>query len=112
MTEPVWLLPTDVLGLHEMQIMEIGGADGIRDGGGIDRVLRDHNNTFISVMFPMYINWPLFTLRRLRQRSTFVDGNKRTGFACALLFLELNGWNLWPIHLRQPRIPWLWRIND
>ena len=38
MTEPVWLVPTDVLGLHEMQIEEIGGAGGIRDAGASNRM--------------------------------------------------------------------------
>ena len=45
-------------------------------------------------MFPMCINWPLFTRRRLRQHNTSSMATSAPGFACTFLFLELNGWIL------------------
>ena len=94
MTEPVWLVPTDVLGLHEMQIEEIGGAGGIRDAGGVEsNVARPQQHFHFGNVSDVHQLAAIYAAA-FAATQHFVDGNKRTGFACALLFLELNGWTL------------------
>jgi len=91
-TEPVWLAPTDVLGLHEMQIAEIGGAAGIRDAGGIEaNVARPQHHFHLGGVSDVHHLAAIYAAA-FATTQHFIDGNKRTAFACALLFLELNGW--------------------
>ncbi len=89
---PVFLNLSEVLHIHRDQIERYGGQPGIRDlgllqsavsmpaGGFGDRFL--HENLF--EMAAAY----LFHITR---NHPFMDGNKRTGVVCALVFLELNG---------------------
>jgi death-on-curing protein len=93
-TEPVWLAPTDVLGLHEMQIAEIGGAAGIRDIGGIEaNVARPQHHFHLGCISDVHQLAAIYAAA-FATTQHFIDGNKRTAFACALLFLDLNGWIL------------------
>lgn len=94
MTEPVWLAPTDVLGLHEMQIAEIGGAAGIRDVGGIEaNVARPQHHFYLGSVSDVHRLAAIYAAA-FATTQHFIDGNKRAAFACVLLFLELNGWTL------------------
>ena len=94
MTEPVWLKPTDVLGLHEIQIAEIGGAPGIRDAGGVEaNVARPQQHYHLGGVSDVHQLAAIYAAA-FATTQHFVDGNKRAAFACTLLFLELNGWIL------------------
>lgn len=89
----VWIDPATLLAVHDMQISEHGGAQGMRDAGLFDSALArplnlaaygepDHAELAASYGFGLAKNHP------------FVDGNKRTAFVAVELFLALNGWNL------------------
>ena len=91
MKEPVWLLAEVVLATHERLLAEFGGASGIRDRKLLDSALARPKNLFAygsstpaklaaAYAFGIVKNHP------------FVDGNKRTAFTLAVLFLERNGW--------------------
>ena len=93
MTEPHWLSRRIVLHVHERQIVRFGGAAGIRDEGLLDSALARPLNAFA------YGNPDLFELAGayaggIVQNHPFVDGNKRTGFVAAVLFLHGNGFDL------------------
>lgn len=93
MTEPRWLSRRTVLHLHERQIARFGGATGIRDEGLLDSALARPLNLYA------YGSPDLFALAGayaagLLQNHPFVDGNKRTGFVAAALFLDRNAWEL------------------
>ena len=91
MKEPVWLLKSAVIAAHSMMIARFGGLDGIRDEGLIDSALArpahfyhyDHC-TEVSQLAVAYA-------AGIIQNHPFVDGNKRTGFITAFMFLDLNG---------------------
>jgi death-on-curing protein len=89
MKEPVWVLRETVCALHERLLSEFGGAAGMRDEGMLESALSRPNKRFaygsctISELAAAYA----FGLVR---NHPFVDGNKRIGFATAVLFLELN----------------------
>jgi death-on-curing protein len=92
-TEPFWLTKEFILALHERLLAEFGGLDGIRDEGLLESALGKPLNLFAygeptapelaaSYAFGIVRNHP------------FLDGNKRTGFAAAAVFLETNGFRL------------------
>ena len=90
MKKPVWLLTEVVLATHERLLAEFGGASGVRDRKLLDSALARPKNRFA------YGSWTLPELAAsyafgIVKNHPFVDGNKRTGFTAAILFLDLNG---------------------
>jgi death-on-curing protein len=91
-TEPNWVRRETVLVLHEQSLVQFGGTAGIRDEGLFDSALGRPQNLFaygkptISELAASYA----FGLAR---NHPFLDGNKRTAFITAVLFLEINGQN-------------------
>lgn len=93
MTEPRWIPAQLVPRIHERQLEVHGGAAGIRDAGLLESALNRPINAW------NYGETNLCTLAALYgagiiKNHPFVDGNKRTGFVCVELFLELNGLRL------------------
>ena len=91
MKGPAWVLPEAVRALHERLLSEFGGPVGIRDDGILESALSRPANRFAygSPSIPELAAAYAFGLVR---NHPFVDGNKRIGFATAVLFLELNGY--------------------
>ena len=90
MSEPTFLALDQVLGIHARCLAEHGGSKGIRDLGLIESALASAQNTFF------FANGDLFDVAasyafHLAESQAFIDGNKRTGAASALIFLALNG---------------------
>ena len=90
MKPPVWLLREAVLATHERLLSEFGGAPGIRDSGLLDSALARPENRQV------YGDPNLFELAAayafgVVKNHPFIDGNKRTGFTIAIMFLERNG---------------------
>ena len=90
MKKPVWVLREVVIILHEQLLVQFGGSVGVRDEGLLDSALDKPLNLFA------YGKPTLFDLAAsygfgLVKNHPFIDGNKRTGFVVAVLFLELNG---------------------
>lgn len=92
MEAPDFLTVEDVLHIHRDQIEQYGGDTGLRDRGLLESAVMTPRSTYdgafllddISQMAAAY----LFHIVR---NHPFVDGNKRTGTAAALVFLDLNG---------------------
>ena len=91
MKEPVWLLKSAVIAVHNMLIARFGGIDGIRDEGLVDSAVARPANLYhyercsnVSQLAAAYADGII-------QNHPFVDGNKRTGFMAAFMFLDLNG---------------------
>ena len=86
-----WIELGVVLAVHDRQLAEHGGADGIRDKGAIDsarpRNLAAHGNPDAADLAAAHI-------RGLTARHPFVDGNKRTAWVAGRLFLADNGYRL------------------
>jgi death-on-curing protein len=91
MKEPVWVLREVVIMLHEQSLAQFGGSAGIRDEGLMDSALGKPQNLFASGkpdMFDLAASYAF----GLVKNHPFIDGNKRTGFIVAVVFLELNGY--------------------
>lgn len=90
MTEPVWVTEEDCLSFHDKLLARFGGAAGVRDQGLLASALARPLHRFA------YENSSLFELAAtyahgIVKNHPFIDGNKRTGFLAAALFLEANG---------------------
>jgi death-on-curing protein len=91
-SDPDFLTVEDVLLLHEEQLARYGGGAGVRDPGALDSAVAMPRATFGGE----FVHEDLFAMAaayafHIAQNQPFVDGNKRTGFAAALVFLDLNG---------------------
>lgn len=88
--EPRWLDSAVALAIHDRQLAEHGGGTGVRDAGMLESALArpinawaygvdDHAALAAAYAFGVARNHP------------FVDGNKRTAWVLARMFLALNG---------------------
>ncbi len=89
---PLFLALDEVLEIHQDQITHYGGATGIRDLGLLQSALA----TPQAGVGTQYFHADLFEMAaaylfHLVRNHPFVDGNKRTSAAAALVFLEING---------------------
>jgi death on curing protein len=92
MEEPLFLTLAEVVAIHQDQVERYGGSDGILDSDALISALAQPAATFGK----KFLHSDLFImasayLYHLVQNHPFVDGNKRTGVAVALVFLDLNG---------------------
>lgn len=87
-----WFLDIDhTLKLHRSLIETYGGVDGIRDTGLLQSALAMPQASFGGD----YLHKDLFEmaaayLYHIVQNHPFLDGNKRTGAAAAIVFLAMN----------------------
>jgi death on curing protein len=88
--EPIWLDAADAVAIHDRQLAEHGGGTGVRDmnllGSALGRPVNqwaygedDPCALAAAYAFGVARNHP------------FIDGNKRTAWVLARLFLRLNG---------------------
>ena len=92
MEEPLFLTLAEVVEIHADQIRRYGGQDGIRDFGLLESALAQPEASFAGEwLHPGLSDMAAAYAYHLCQNHPFIDGNKRTGLACALVFLELNG---------------------
>ena len=95
MTEIVWLLEETILAIHQRQIAEHGGGEGLRDEGLLSSALARPQNTFAYGQPPPDLAALAAAYAYgLTRNHPFVDGNKRTALIAARTFLLLNGANL------------------
>jgi death-on-curing protein len=88
--EPRFLTFDEVLYLHDESLVRFGGSSGIRDKGRVESALGAAENTY------WYGRGGEFEIAaasacHLAESPAFLDGNKRTGAAAAIMFLTLNG---------------------
>ena len=92
MNDPDFLTVEDVIQLHEESLIRYGGGSGIRDLGALESAVAMPQQSFGG----QFVHEDLFAMAaayafHVAQNQPFVDGNKRTGLAAALVFLDLNG---------------------
>jgi death-on-curing protein len=88
--EPEGLLRDVVLALHERLLAEFGGPEGVRDESLLDSALGKARNSF-AYGSPSLCDLAATYAYGIIRNHPFVDGNKRTGFVAAAVFLEING---------------------
>ncbi len=93
MSDPVWLSVEDILALHALQIEENGGDPGMRDARRLESAVQRPRN-LLAYGEPSMGQMAAAYAAGIVQGHPFVDGNKRTGFATAAVFLLINGHRL------------------
>lgn len=90
MTE--YLDASDVLHIAEITL---GARAGVRDWGLLQSaVARPRASVFGEDAYPTLFDKAAALLHSLASNHSLVDGNKRTGWACTVVFLDINGYLL------------------
>jgi len=86
----IWVQEAVVFAVHDRQIAEHGGSGGVRDKGAVLSALaRPVNRAAYEDADPASL--AAAYAFGLAKNHGFVDGNKRTAWIIARLFLQLNG---------------------
>ncbi|WP_434030921.1 type II toxin-antitoxin system death-on-curing family toxin [[Pseudomonas] boreopolis] len=87
----VWINRALALAIHERQLAEHGGGNGVRDDALLDSALARPQQLFAYGEPPPDIADLAASLAfGLARNHPFVDGNKRTAHVCYRVFLALN----------------------
>ena len=88
----VYLTAEQVLFIHYRLVSETGGEHGVRDIGLLESAIARPRATFDRHdLYPSNFEKAAALMESLVNNHPFVDGNKRTGIACTVLFLMQNG---------------------
>src|SRR5712671_8207465 len=88
----MFLTLDEILAIHAHQIGCYGGALGVRDQGLLESALAMPEATFAGEhLHPSLPEQAAAYLFHLIKNHPFLDGNKRVGLVCGLIFLRLNG---------------------
>ena len=90
MNEPVWVTEEDCLSFHDKLLARFGGAAGVRDKGLLLSALARPQHLFAYEKPSLFVLAAAYAHGIIKNHS-FIDGNKRSGFLAAALFLEANG---------------------
>lgn len=91
LSEIVFLTVEEALLLHDLQLEQYGGASGIRDRSLFESAVNMPQASFGGD----YVHSGIYEMAaayafHIAENQPFVDGNKRTALASALVFLDLN----------------------
>lgn len=91
--EPLWITSATLHALHDQQVVLFGGHHGVIDDNVIESALArpmhkwHYERMDIAGLAAAY-------LCGFAQKQGFMDGNKRTALVAALVFLEVNGYEV------------------
>lgn len=85
----------EILILHDYQIERFGGRHGILNSQILEScVFKPQTVLYQEELYPSVFDKAAVLAMSIIQFHPFVDGNKRTGIYSALIFLEINGYDL------------------
>ena len=90
MSEPVWIEDELVLAIHDRQLVEHGGAEGLRDEALLQSALGRPPN-HIAYESTDIVELAAKYTAGIVQNHPFVDGNKRTALVVSFVFLLVHG---------------------
>ena len=86
------LTSNKILQLHNFLMQETGGLDGLRDAALLDSAAQSPLATFDGQeLYPRIEEKAAKLGYTLVKNHAFIDGNKRIGVYCMLIFLDVNG---------------------
>ena len=89
-----WILIDRVLAIHKRQISEHGGGDGVRDPGLLESALARPENIHAYELDADIARLAAPYAFGIAKNHPFIDGNKRTAYVVAALFIVKNGYQL------------------
>ena len=90
MSEPIWLNESIAEAIHDRQIQQHGGGRGLRDRALLESALARPLNLW-SYGSSDWAELAASLAYGVARNHPFVDGNKRTAWVLARLFLRANG---------------------
>ena len=91
-SEPKWITPPIAQAIHNRQLAEHGGQDGLRDEGLLLSALaRPQQLLSYGSPPPDLCSLAATYAYGIAKNHPFLDGNKRTAFVVYRLFLKSNG---------------------
>lgn len=92
MSDIAFLTLADIMDIHRDQIQKYGGQSGLRDYGLLSSAVAMAEASFGGI----YLHADLYEMAaaylfHICANHPFIDGNKRTALATALVFLDING---------------------
>ncbi len=98
----IYLTLEQILVIHEDQIERYGGTSGLRNLSLLESATFRPQSTFDgNDLYTNPFEKAAALMHSLISNHPFIDGNKRTGFVSAVIFLEMNGWT---IHLKKEEL--------
>lgn len=90
---PVWIDERDALAIHQRVLALEGGPQGVRDHALLQSALAKPRQLHAYGDNPDIVDMAAAYAIGIIRNHPFLDGNKRTGFVIAVLFLEINGYH-------------------
>jgi death-on-curing protein len=91
----IWIEKQLVLAIHDRQVAEHGGSQGLRDDGLLESALARPQQLYAyGDPAPDLADLAASLAFGLARNHPFIDGNKRTAAVCCETFIELNGGHL------------------
>jgi len=87
----IWLSKDMVEAFHRESLVRFGGSDGLRDEGLMLGALARPENIHVYEPEADIFRLAATYCAGIVKNHLFVDGNKRTGILCAVVFLGING---------------------
>lgn len=91
--EPRWVAERSALALHDRQLSEHGGPEGLRDAGMLASALARPLNQWAYGEDDLCALAAAYAFG-IARNNPFADGNKRTAWVVARLFMRKNGLDL------------------
>lgn len=83
------------LKMHKIAIENFGGADGVRDEGGLESALARPFQTFGGTdLYPTFLEKAAAIGESIIMNHPFIDGNKRTGYLLMEALLRYRGYKI------------------
>ena len=83
-----------VIEFHDEQIRCFGGLNGIGDPSGLSSAIFAPQNVYLYRDDATLFDVAAAYAYHISMSQAFIDGNKRTGLAAAIVFLKINGYSV------------------
>jgi death on curing protein len=93
MSEWRWVPLNAVFAIHDMQLAEHGGLDGVRDKGAIESAIAKPQQ-LAAYGQPDIAELTAAYTYGVAQNHGFTDGKKRTAWVITNVFLDINGYEI------------------
>lgn len=108
-----YLTPQQILAIHDQAIKRFGGSHGLRDLGLLESAAGRPQATFDGQdLYETIFDKAAALMHSLLKNHPFVDGNKRTAYSSAGIFLMMNGYKLIDMHDKSLKFAMLVEDNS
>lgn len=89
-----FLITSEVIEIHDKEMITAGGLSGIRDINALEAAVTAPQASFSGQYLMDIFEMAATYIHSIAQNHPFLDGNKRTALASSLTFLFINGYEI------------------